>query len=97
MNDTLKKAFINIPRRQDVPYVFYNKTTSKPYRNISKSFANALRRSKINNFHFSDLRHTFAFHLVMDGVDIKKVMKFLGHKTLKTTLKYSHLAESHKV
>jgi integrase len=95
MNDTLKKTLINIPRRQDVPYVFYNKTTCQPYRNISKSFANALRRAKINNFHFRDLRHTFAFHLLMEGVDIKKVMKFLGHKTLKATHKYSDLAKSH--
>jgi protein MpaA len=97
INDTLKKTLMNISRRQDVPYVFYNNTTSKPYRNISKSFANALRRSKIKNFHFRDLRHTFAFHLIMEGVDIKKVMKFLGHKTLKTTRKYSHLTKSHKV
>jgi protein MpaA len=93
MNDTLKKALLSIPRRQDVPYVFYNKSTSQPYRNISKSFANALRKSKIKNFHFRDLRHTFATHLIMEGVDIKKVMKFLGHKTIKTTLKYSDLAE----
>jgi protein MpaA len=97
MNDTLKKTLINIPRRHDVPYVFYNKTTNQPYRNISKSFANALTRSKITNFHFRDLRHTFAFHLVMEGVDIKEVMKLLGHKTLKTTLKYTDFAKSQSV
>jgi integrase len=96
INDTLKKTLINISRHQDVPYVFYNNTTNKPYRDISKSFANALRRSNIKNFHFRDLRHTFASHLIIEGVDIKKVMKFLGHKNLKTTLKYSYLAKSHK-
>jgi protein MpaA len=95
MNDTLKKTLINISRRQDVPYVFYNNTTNKPYRDISKSFTKALRRSKIKNFHFRDLRHTFASHLIIEGMDIKKVMKFLGHKNLKTTRKYSHLATSH--
>ncbi len=97
INDTLKKTLINIARLQEVPYVFYNNTTSKPYRNISKSFANALKRSKIINFHFRDLRHTFAAHLIMEGMDIKKVMKFLGHKTLKTTRKYLHLTKSQKV
>ena len=97
MNDTLKRTFAGIPRHHDVPYVFYNKTTGKPYRNISKSFANALRISKIKNFHFRDLRHTFASHLVMAGVDMKEVMHFLGHKTLKTVSRYSHLAKSSTV
>ncbi|UCH81341.1 MAG: tyrosine-type recombinase/integrase [Nitrospiraceae bacterium] len=96
INDILKYTLINISRRQDVPYVFYNNTTGKPYRNISKSFANARRRSNIKNFHFRDLRHTFASRLIMEGVEINKVMKILGHKSLKTTLKYAHLASSHE-
>ena len=94
LNDTLETTLINISRRQHVPYVFYNNTTGKPYRNISKSFANALRMAKINNFQFRDLRHTFASHLILEGVDIKKVMKLLGHKTLKATRKYSHLSKN---
>lgn len=93
VSDALKKTLGDIPRRHDVPYVFYNNTTGKPYRNISKSFAKALRKSNIHNFHFRDLRHTFACHLLMDGMDIKQVMKILG---VKTTRKYSHLAKSHK-
>jgi site-specific recombinase XerD len=33
----------------------------------------------------------------MAGVDITTVKELLGHKTLAMTLRYSHLAPSHKV
>ena len=44
--------------------------------------------------HFSlhTLRHTFASHLVMKGVDIYRVSQWLGHSSVNTTMIYAHLA-----
>jgi site-specific recombinase XerD len=65
--------------------------------NIRRSFLTACKKANIRDFHFHDLRHCFASHLVMAGVDLTTVKELLGHKTLTMTLRYSHLAPSHKV
>jgi len=74
---------------------FYDPSNGKPYGDVKKAFHSALRRNKIQNFHFHDLRHTFASHLVMAGVDITTVSRLLGHKSLTMTLRYAHLSPQH--
>jgi len=76
-------------------YVFYDPITGNPYKDVKRSFKTALKKSKIQDFHFHDTRHTFASHLVMAGVDITTVSRLLGHKSLTMTLRYSHLAPAH--
>lgn len=97
INDTLRGVLQGLTRRLDIPYVFYDPVTGKPYKDVKRSFQTALRRSKIMDFKFHDFRHTFASHLVMAGVDLTTIKELLGHKTLTMTLRYSHLAPSHKV
>ena len=97
INDTLRGVLQGITRRLDISYVFYDNSTGKPYGDVKRAFATACRRAGIKDFHFHDLRHTFASHLVMAGVDLTTVKELLGHKTLTMTLRYAHLAPSHKV
>ena len=97
INETVRITLDGLVRHLDVPYVFYDPSTGKPYQDCKRSFSTALRRAKIRDFHFHDLRHCFASHLVMAGVDLTTVKELLGHKTLTMTLRYAHLSPSHKV
>jgi len=42
------------------------------------------------------LRHTFASHLVMQGVDLTTISSLMGHTTTKVTELYAHLLPDHK-
>ncbi|MDE2010364.1 MAG: site-specific integrase [Candidatus Omnitrophica bacterium] len=95
MNEQVKTALIRVFRNPDSPYIFC-KRDGKPVHDIRKSFWTALKKSGIKDFHFHDLRHTFASQLVMSGIDLNTVRELLGHKDIRMTLRYSHLSRGHK-
>jgi len=93
--DDGKTVLIKVRKHPESQYIFCDKS-GKPFSDVRTSFFTAVEKSGIVNFRFHDLRHTFASQLVMSGVDLNTVRELLGHKSLKMTLRYSHLAPDHK-
>lgn len=57
----------------------------------------ALKAGIGKNVSFHTLRHSFATHLLENGVNIKLIQQFLGHTSLSTTSVYLHLANEGQV
>lgn len=95
INEQVKTALIRTRKHPQSEYVFCKRDGSR-LRDIRTSFFTALEKSGIKNFHFHDLRHSFASHLVMSGIDLNTVRELLGHKSLRMTIRYSHLSPDHK-
>ena len=64
--------------------------------NIKKSFAAAVKRAGLVDFHFHDLRHTFASQVLLNGGTLHDLRELLGHKSMTMTLRYSHLTQESK-
>lgn len=59
---------------------------------IQKAVTGAARKSGIvKNASVHTLRHSFATHLLMSGVNIREVQELLGHKNVETTMIYTHV------
>jgi site-specific recombinase XerD len=55
----------------------------------------AVKAAGVSNFHWHDLRHTFASRLVERGVDMPTVKGLLGHQSIVTTMRYAHHSAGH--
>jgi site-specific recombinase XerD len=78
------------------PYVFANRE-GKPYRDVRESLNEAAKRAGIGEaVKLHQLRHAFCSHALMQGVAPRTVQKWMGHKDLKTTLRYAHVSPDHE-
>lgn len=61
---------------------------------FSRNFARLIRQAGIKRGSLHSLRHSFASHLAMKGVDLNKIREMMGHSSIVTTQIYAHLLPS---
>ncbi len=55
----------------------------------------ALQRARIENFHWHDLRHTWASWHVQNGTSLQELQQLGGWSSFETVLRYAHLNSDH--
>ncbi len=93
MTEVIGRMLMRIPVKEREGLVFkYDGKEIKRQGWLMHSFRRAVRKAGIKDFRFHDLRHTFASHAVMNGGGLAAVGALLGHKSMKMTQRYAHLA-----
>jgi integrase len=98
LNAIALQAFRQLRSKSDgQEVVFKSERGSNPLQNPRHWWDSVLVRAEITDFHWHDLRHTFASRCIMAGVDLRTLQQLLGHKTLQMVVRYSHLSQSHEL
>ena len=86
-------------RRIDSNLLFPSKENApqKPQKSMDlrTPWETAVKKAKLQDFKFHDLRHSAASYLAMNGASLAEIAEVLGHKTLQMVKRYAHLSEGH--
>lgn len=95
-NYIIQKLDMYLSQAKPKVYLFEGQIPSEPMgeRSIQYIINEALQKTTIKKqASMHTLRHSFATHLLEDGVNLQSIQIALGHSHLKTTLVYLHVAQ----
>jgi integrase len=62
---------------------------------VQGALTRAVKKARVNKkISVHTLRHAYATHLLEQGVNIRVIQRYMGHKPLETTMRYLHLTRT---
>jgi integrase/recombinase XerD len=84
---------------QPVEYLFNGNSAGTPLsiKGMQWALREAVKKSKLQKgISLHTLRHSYATHLLEDGMDIVSIKELLGHERIQTTMVYLHVAKPNR-
>ncbi|SFL29038.1 Site-specific recombinase XerD [Nitrosomonas aestuarii] len=92
LNESAVEVLKQLDTQGEFEYLFINRLTGSPYRNIHKVWHRLRTKAGLNHLRLHDLRHQYASFLVNSGRTLYEVQQIFGHSTSVVTQRYSHLS-----
>jgi integrase len=93
LSDAATDALNGVWRIEGCPWVFPATRGDGSYQGTRKVWASVLKKAGLSGVRIHDLRHTFASTALANGASLPIIAKLLGHRELRTTARYAHLAD----
>jgi len=93
LNAPAVELLASLPRTVECPWVLPGRRPTDHFKGVAHPWERIRDAAGLTDFRMHDIRHTAASLALAGGAQLKVIQVLLGHRELKTTSRYAHLAD----